>query len=204
MITIATLLWQANGRSKSFSSMYDEAWVEKLYRGFARNLTQPFQFVCYVDRPREFAEPIGQRQIVSAKPSYADCVQPYEMGVPMILCGLDTVVTGNIDHLAASCFERTTIGLPRDPYNTAQACNGVCLVPEGMERVATEHRGQNDMDWMRQFPHGLLDDEFPGQVQSYKGAVKRQGLGDTRILYFHGKEKPHELDPGHPILEHWR
>ncbi|MFN3858122.1 MAG: hypothetical protein ACK4RV_10250 [Caulobacter sp.] len=204
MITVATLFWQANAASKPFSSMYDESWVEKLYRGFARNLTQRFRFICYVDRPRVFAEPIAQRQIANPKPSYADCIQPFEMGEPMILVGLDTVITGNIDHLAEWTLTSDKLALPRDPYNKAQACNGVCLVPGGMSDIATKHRGENDMEWLRTFPHDFIDDLFPGHVQSFKGTVRDRGLGDTRVCYFHGREKPHELPAGHPVLEHWR
>lgn len=203
MITIATLLWQANRSSKSFSSMYDEAWVEKLYRGFARNLTQPFRFVCYVDRPRVFKEPIGQRLIASATPGYLDCIQPYELDVPMILVGLDTVVSGNVDHLADYCLSGETFALPRDPYARHQACNGVALVPAGMGMVASIPKAADDMAHVRQFEHVFIDDLFPGQVQSFKGAVRDQGLGDTRICYFHGREKPHELSAGHPVLRHW-
>ena len=203
MITVATLFWQANRKGQAYSSMYDTSWVEKLYRGVARNLTQPFDFVCYVDRAYAFAEPINTRQIRSEVPSYADCVQPFEMGVPMILMGLDTVITGPIDHLADYCLTADTIALPRDPYRPSRACNGVCLVPEGNEHVFTAWNGENDMDWMRKQEHVLIDDLFPGQVQSFKGAVRDQGLGDTRICYFHGAEKPHELaEPW--IAEHWR
>jgi len=203
MITVATLLWQANANSQSFSRMYDETWVEKLYRGFNRNLTQPFRFVCYVDRVRGFREPIEHLQIASHRPGYGDCVQPFELGVPMILCGLDTVITGNIDHLAAYCLNEDLIALPRDPYQLSRACNGVCLVPAGKKQVFTDWRGENDMDWMRKQPHVFIDDLFPGQVQSYKGAVKSKGLGDTRIVYFHGEEKPHQLSEPW-LTEAWR
>lgn len=204
MLTIATLLWQANRHSRPFSSMYDEAWVEKLYRGFARNLTQPFRMVCYVDRPREFAEPIDQRLLVSREPGYGDCIQPYELGEPMILVGLDTIVTGNIDHLADYCLNADVIALPGDPYKPTRACNGVALVPAGNDHVATAHDGSNDMEWMRRQEHVFIDDLFPGQVRSFKGHIERHGLGDTRICYFHGERKPHQLPVGHPLLEHWR
>jgi hypothetical protein len=200
---VATLLWDANNGSKSFSSMYDEAWVEKLYRGITRNLTRPFHFVCYSDRPRDFAEPIEVKLMRSQKPTYADCIQPFEMAVPMLLMGLDTVITGNIDDLADYCLTADVMALPRDPYKPEQSCNGVCLVPAGYEHVWTDRTGENDMVWMRKQRHVFIDDLFPGQVQSYKGAVKAGGLGDTRICYFHGREKPHELPAGHPILEHW-
>lgn len=204
MITVATLLWQTNHNSQKFSSMYNEEWVERLYRGFARNLTKPFQFVCYVDRPRKFSVPVTPRLINSRIPSYADCIQPFEMGVPMILVGLDTIVTGNIDHLADYCLNAETLALPRDPFDKEQACNGVCLVPAGLQAIAGSHGKQNDMVWLRSKPHVFIDDLYPGHVESYKGAVRDQGLGDTRIVYFHGKEKPHELPEVQWISDHWR
>ena len=191
-------------RSRLPLSPYTEEWVEKLYRGFARNLTQPFKFVCYTDRPRNFAEPIHERRLKSPEPTYADCVQPYEMGEPMILVGLDTIVCGNIDHLADYCLNSDVLALPRDPYRPQQACNGVALVPAGHDWVWTEwDRRSDDMTRCRQVEHVLLDDLFPGQVQSFKGAVKAGGVGDTRVCYFHGKEKAHELPTGHPLLAHW-
>lgn len=203
MITIATLLWAGNRFSQQFSTMYDESWVEKLYRGFERNLSQPFDFVCYVDRERKFEERIIQRKINSLTPGYGDCIQPYEMNTPMILCGLDTVVIGNVDHLANYCLWADKIALPRDPYVPHQACNGVALVPHNQRKVWSNWRGDNDMVHMRNQPHAFIDDLFPGHVVSYKGHVKEHGLDDARIVYFHGMEKPHELPKGHEILRSW-
>lgn len=182
--------------------MYDETWVEKLYRGFKRNLTQPFRFVLFTDRQRAYSEPVEQVPISATVPDYGTCIEPYRLGDPMILCGLDTVVTGNCDELAEYCFNGNKIGLPRDPYRPRIACNGVALVPGGFERVALTHRGQNDMEWVREFPHVILDDAMPGKVQSYKGHVEANGIGDARIVYFHGKKKPHEIDRP-DILQHW-
>jgi hypothetical protein len=204
VLTIATLFWQPNAKSLRFSTAYTEEWVERLYRGFARNLTRPFRFVCYVDRPRAFSEPIGQRMINSPTPGYADCIQPYEMGQPMILVGLDTIVTGNIDHLADYCLTADRIALPRDPYAKHRACNGVALVPAGKEAIYADHRGENDMEWLRTKPHAFIDDLFPGHVESFKGRVRDQGLGDTRIVYFHGEEKPHQLPHVGWIGESWK
>lgn len=203
MLTVATLFWQHNNQSKSFSQCYDEGWVEKLYRGFARNLTSPFRFVCFTDRDRVFSEPIEQERIRDPEPSYATCIEPYRLGGPMILVGLDTVVTGNIDHLANYCDKARWLGLPRDPYKPRIACNGVALIPRGYEDVAEKHRGENDMVWVRSFPHRMIDDIFPGDVQSYKGYVKKHGIRDTRIVYFHGLEKPHQLPDADFIKEHW-
>lgn len=202
MIVVATLFWQANEHSKDFSSMYSEAWVEKLYRGFRRNLTVPFEFICYTDRERQFSEQVSQRRINSPVPSYADCIQPYELDRPMILVGLDTVVTGNCDELAEYCMKADTIALPRDPLKPVRSCNGVALVPGGQKAIYDNWAGENDMEWLRSRPHRFIDDIFPGKVRSYRVQVKPEGLGDTRIVYFHGREKPHEIDAPE-ITRHW-
>lgn len=203
MIAIATLFWTANQHSRDFSRMYTEEWVEKLYRGFRRNLTQPFRFVCYSEKDRAYSEPIIQQRIDAMRPDYGHCIQPYEMNVPMILVGLDTIVTGNIDHLADYCLNGGKFALPRDPYHPKQACNGVALVPAGMDRIAKDWAGQNDMVHVRSYPHAIIDDILPGQVVSYKGHVKQRGLGDARIVYFHGEEKPHQLRGNEITEKHW-
>lgn len=202
-LAVVTLLWDANDESYAFSSMYDESWVEKLYRGFRRNLTLPFEFICFTDRERAFAEPVTQYRITSKKPSYADCIEPYRLGRPMILVGLDTVVTGNVDHLARHCLESSMIAVPRDPFFPETVCNGVALVPEGHEWIWARHRGENDMDWIRSLARKeVIDDLYPSHVVSYKGHVMFEGVGDARIVFFHGEQKPHQLDEPW-IREHW-
>lgn len=202
MITIATLLWGANHHSKPFSRMYDETWVERLFRGVERNLTVPFRFVCFTDRERVFTEPVEVEYLRAPEPCYATCIEPYRLGEPMILMGLDTVIVGNIDHLAEHCMTAGKIALPRDPYRPNIACNGVALVPAGMQRIAETHRGENDMDWVRSFPHDYIDDLWPGHVVSYKVHARICGIDGARIVYFHGLEKPHEISEDW-IAEHW-
>lgn len=215
MLTVATLLWDPNQKSFPFSRYYDETWVEKLYRGFARNLTVPFQFRVFTDRPREFEESaVKVSKLKSRTPGYDDCIQPFEIGEPMILCGLDTVILRNIDHLAHYCLTQKVLALPRDPYHWGRACNGVVLAPAGLEQIYTSHAGQNDMDWLRSHEHVFIDDVFPGSVKSYKGHVMGEtgrhgggpatrGYAGIDICYFHGEPKPHRVvDP--EITENWR
>lgn len=204
MLTVATLLWAPNDKSLPFSRMYDETWVERLFRGFRRNLTVPFRFVVFTDLAYSFDEPdIESHALRDPNPSYSTCIEPYGLNEPMILVGLDTIVTGNCDHLAEYCLTSDVIALPRDPYMKQRACNGVALVPRGNAHVYTRHNGENDMDWMRAQPHMFIDDAWPGHVVSYKGDVKGRSLGDARIVYFHGEDKPHQInDPW--VKEHWR
>lgn len=201
-MVIATLLWDPTDDSYSFSRCYSEEWVERLYDGFARNISRPFEFVCFVDRERQFKRPITQR-FLKQPITYGSCIEPYQLNEPMILVGLDTVVTGNCDPLVEYCLTGDKILLPRDPFFPEKACNGVALVPAGNRKVYDDWRGENDMEWMRAWPHDLIENRFPGMVESYKGKIKHQGIGDTRIVYFHGKEKPHELPEVDWIAKHW-
>ena len=205
MLHVATCLWDANRHSLEFSRAYDESWVEKLYRGFQRNLTIPFRFVVFTDNLRSFDGGIEQERLSEPVPDYGCFTEPYRLNEPMILVGLDTVVTGNLDHLAAYCLRGDVkIALPRDPYASERACNGVALVPAGQRKVFDDWRGENDMEWIRQQPHDFIDDLFPESVASYKGKIRERGLRDVRIVYFHGNPKMHELQNVPWIAQHWR
>jgi hypothetical protein len=216
MLKVVTLLWDANEHSQDFSQCYDESWVGKLYDSFARNLTRRYQFVLFTDRYRSS---LGNRDVMqilldSDVPSYGACIEPYRLNDPMILVGLDTIVTGNIDHLADYCRTSSILALPTDPFHPVTVCNGVALVPAGNRQVYERWNGENDMQWMRSQRYKVIDALWPGHVVSYKGHAKGYGLRDARIVYFHGHEKPHELmaaaerNEGGPEIEwiakHWR
>jgi hypothetical protein len=190
--------------------MYDEKWVERLYQGWRRNTSRDFKFVLYVDALRNLGDWCEQKRLDAARPTYLDCVQPYELTAdePMILTGLDTVITGNVDHLIDYAQTGACLALPRDPYSPHVACNGVALIPAGHAWVWTEWKPnsrQNDMDRCRSVEHVFMDDLWPGHVVSYKGSVQRSrnGLGDARVVYFHGDFKPHQLTNLPWIRNHW-
>ncbi len=205
MLHVATCLWDANASSLPFSRCYDETWVEKLYRGVKRNLTLPFRFVVFTDTDRAFCDGIEQEKLSADVPDYGSFTEPYRLNEPMILVGLDTIVTGSLDHMANYCLRKDVkIALPRDPYSRERACNGVALVPAGQRNVFDDWNGENDMDWIRTRPHSFIDDLFPGQVQSYTGFVRGNGLSGARICYFHGMPKPHELADVPWIAQHWQ
>ncbi len=206
MLKFVTLLWDSNDASYDFSRCYDESWVCKLYDGVWRHLNRDYQFVLFTDRKRDLGKrDVMQVMIDSVPPSYGACIEPYRLDDPMILVGLDTVITGNIDHLADYCLTSNIIALPEDPFKPITVCNGVALVPKGCRHRVYDHwDGQNDMEWMRQQRFKVIDALFPGHVVSYKGHAKGYGLRDARIVYFHGHEKPHELPHVEWIANHWR
>jgi hypothetical protein len=204
MLNVVTCLWKPNDTSFEFSRCYDESWVEKLYRGVSRNLTVPFRFVLFTDELRLKLPFEIQQEPLNVRPiTYGSFTEPYKLGQPMILMGLDTVITGNIDHLAHYCMIANTIALPRDPYMPSRACNGVALVPKGKQDIWNRWSGENDMEWLRLQPHDFIDDVFPESVVSFKGSVRERGLRDARIVYFHGNPKMHQLTELPWVADHW-
>ncbi len=204
MISICATFWKPNRHSFSFSRCYDESWVEKLWWGFRRNLSIPFEFVLWTDREYRFEAPVIQRPLKQAEPDYSSCIAPYELNTPSIIVGLDTIVTGTCDHLAAYCLTADRIAVPRDPYRPTQMCNGVALVPAGQRRIYDAHNGQNDMAWINAQNPACLDDLFPGEIVSFKGEAWHKGIDGVRIVYFHGEAKPHQLSGFVPwIDQHW-
>jgi hypothetical protein len=205
-LVCAAMLWEPNEHSFDFSTMYDETWVTRLYEGYKRNLTMPFVFWLFTDRNRPLPREIKQFPITGLK-SYCALIEPFQYDGPMILTGLDTVITGNIDDLAEYCMdERHQVGLPRDPFFPQTICNGVALIPPGKQHFFSEwDRVQNDMDYLRaRSDVTVLDDWFPGRVVSYKGHAKDYGPDGAGIVYFHGREKPHELLDVEWVQEAWR
>lgn len=221
MLTVCTLLFDPPKHMPDYSRIYDETWVEKLYRGFTRNLTIPFRFVCFTDRPRKFdLIDIEQARLTSALPGQLDygcCIEPFRLGGPMFVAGLDTIIVGNINHLAEYCLSGDRLGLPRDPYGPPEGrpINGITLSPSHLTRkvyddwVADGGR-ENDMNHIRKYPFYYTDELWPaGQIASFKGAkIAERGLPkDCRLVFYHGRPKP-GLDPEVTdmpwVRDHWR
>lgn len=213
MITVCCGLWDANQFSKQFSRHYTETDVEKLYRGFKRHLSVPFRFICWSERERTYSEPeIEQRRFRAETPVYGSLTELYALNEPMILVGLDTIVVGSCDHFAAYCIGADKPAAPLDPFKQGTVCNGVVLVPGGCDWLyhewARERPTSNDMDWIRDLYKAkrliAFDALFPGQIVSYKASVREHGLSeDTRIVYFHGEAKPHQLPHIGWIARNW-
>lgn len=206
MLIVSSVFWDHNHKSEHFSRGYSELWVEKLYRGFKRNLTVPFEFHLFTDRVRSYCEPIRQHLFArEGVPDYGHCVEPFKLNRPMIFVGLDTVILGNIDKQAQWALEHFgELALPKHPYEP-WSINGVVLFGGGNPDIYNRWDGENDMDWMRSFPHSRIDDLWPGRVVSFKAHVRKKPFPqDARIVYFHGDPKPNELDNEPWVKLHWR
>lgn len=76
---------------------YTADWVEKLKSGVARNLTVPYEFKCLSDIDVPGKVPLRHKW-----PSWWAKIELFrEVTGPSLYLDLDTVVTGNLDHLAS-------------------------------------------------------------------------------------------------------
>lgn len=203
MLTLSTVFWDANEKTEKFSRCYTDIWATRFFNGFRRNLTCPTRSVLFTDRRRDlpdFIEQIVEPDLGSN--GYGDCVRPFKLNEPMIFAGLDTVVVGNCDKFARYCFEGDRIALPKHPYEP-WSINGVVLCPAGQRQIFDEWRGENDMKWMRKWPHHQIDTLWPNRIVSYKAKVRGFGVGDARIIYFHGKPKMQDLLEENFVRKHW-
>jgi hypothetical protein len=203
VLTVATCFWKANRHTAPASIGYEPFWVDRLAAGFRRNLTVPHRFVVLTDREYEFAEGVEQMRLGTDEPDWSSMIEPFHIEGPLIVVGLDTIVLGNIDHMAEWCETAETIALPRSP-GKPYACNGVVLCPRGQTGIFHRWSGQNDMEWLRIQDHVFIDDLWEGQVVSYKLHVRPFGLGDARIVYSHGRPKADELRHLDWVRDNWR
>lgn len=211
ILHFVTMLWEPNERSKSFSRGFDERYVENLFRAVQRNLTLPFRFVCFTDRPRKFIKGIEQEAITSADVPWFGCLtERFRLNVPMITTGLDIIITGNIDALGKHCLTADKIAAPRTLYEPSKMCSGCLLVPQGNRWIyddwAADGSQVNDLKWLRQHVTDFewIDDLFPRQVIYYRWMMMHNAkqLGDARMVFFAGSPKPHEL-PNDWVRRNW-
>jgi len=108
-ITIVTALFDGRQTSVPHStSVYNTDYVEKLYRGFERNLTVPFDFICLVDQNYYFEENIIAERFKRSVDQYGwmslmELYRPDLCEGIRFTVGLDTIITGHIYSCKISC-----------------------------------------------------------------------------------------------------
>lgn len=196
MITVACVYYESPN-VPYWSRCYTPEWVDKLYRGILYHYNKPFRFVCLTDKIYKFEERIEQEPLWTTNWLTA-CQQLYGIVADrLILLGLDTIITGRLNEIF---HYNGTLAVPRDPYYPESPCNGVVLCPTRTDIACAP--AESDMRVLDTFKKDWLDDLFPGLIKSYKVHVLKDGLGDARIVYFHGEPKPHVLDDPW-ILKEW-
>ena len=233
-ITIITTLFDGRMTSVPHSvGIYDESWVDKLYRGIERHYTKPFRFVCLTDKNYTFSEPIIQERLSMSVDNYGwlcliDMYRPELCSGRRFTIGLDTILTGTLDEILA---HETKIGLCTDPFTPQWVCNAVTIAnaefcneywdlwsDKNKEMLANSRffGAPSEMAVLRQYYNDVerLDVTFPGQILSYKANVVGVGkqnymhptqlqLDGSSIVYFHGDPKPNTITHQKWVQENW-
>ena len=193
MITVAVCLYDGKDVLSHSRGIFTPEWVDKLYRGVKRNTTQPFRFVCFVDKDYSFKEDIEARRYTLNYRNMFCLLEPFQLRSDVLFMGLDTVIVGNIDPLIT--YRPTRLMMTRDPNNPKIGCSGVMMFPDGtgiwerfvQERKKWERSAKmggyvSDMMFLKHVPHGYLDDMLPGVCVSYKVHVKTIENGQNRLF----------------------
>jgi hypothetical protein len=222
--TILCVLFQGEHVPAHSRGIYDASWVDKLYRGVARNTMVPFRFVCLVNQPYDFEEDVTSVRLWDPEEEWMAINEIYrnDLGVERgVFFGLDTIIVGNLDELLTWSGD---FGLLSDPFRHQTICNGIVSFGrawadrlwddwnEDREKIRATcqiNGSPSEMAFLRQRKDPawvLLDKTWPGRFLSYKASgLKHQEMisEEARVVYFHGKPKPHQLPEASPLLEHW-
>jgi len=205
-------------------------YVNCLYRGVVRNLSIPFEFICFTNEKlegleeqveiRKFASPVNKGVLPRM---YMFSEESGLFGNQVLALDLDIVIVDSLDDIAGyqGLFASRSKFAPGQqgkldgditsfragPENEARLWtpfkedfNKVIELTKGRERYWFREQVGNEAD--------RWDILFPNQVVSYKRHVKRnEGKipKNARIVSCHGNPRPHQLDGmSHVWLKrHW-
>lgn len=140
-----------------------------------------------------------------------------------VVVGLDTVFVGNSDWLWQQRTE--PVSLPMDPFYNEVPCDAVITFDSLGAKLAWRKFVDTRLD--KPYPYKLFDqpsemmllrslwDEMGRPaflegnqmrlLQSFKACklAEVSTLPHASVVYFHGKPKPKDLDPEHPVRKEW-
>ena len=233
-ITVVTVLFDGRNTGIPHSvGIYNEEWVNRLYRGIERNYNGTFEFICLTDKNYKFVPGIKGVRFERSVDQYGwmslmEMYRPNLCKGKRVTFGLDTIITGPLDDIFAA---EGKIAVCTDPLMPSTICNAVTLCNDEfceefwtlwknneytiLKNNILELGGGNapsEMILLRN-EYGnspRLDRYFPGRILSYKAHV-RDDLGHERIdriknasiVYFHGHPKPHQIANRQWVKRHW-
>ena len=206
----------------NWCSPHGQEYVEKLARGVARNLSLPYNFICFTDREGLQVDGIEFRKLES--PSWMGKLPKITAFNPehgfegrVLVLDLDTAVTGSISDIASYSGDFAVRAVYKKPkiadgdtigFRVGFGVDEIWRPFECKPKQVEQATGGRERWWYRKvvreqkLPLDLWQTLYPGQLFSYKNHC-RQGLPEgARLVSFHGVPRPHELNLGW-LKEHW-
>ena len=190
---------------------YGPEYVERLQAAVKRNLTLPHRFVCLTDQPQ--AVNCETLPIPLNLPSWWGKVALFSDVIPgrKLFFDLDTVIIGNIDDFARYTGDLAVI---RPFYREDGIASGLIGIgtsknhhvwdlfsrdPEAMIRYCHQNANppwnNGDQRWLELTVKDVdyWQNLLPGQLVSYKVHCQNTIPEGARIVCFHDKPDPHEV-----------
>jgi len=195
MIDIVCLKW---------GTKFSPEYVNNLYSGIKRNTTIPFKLHCFTEDSTEIISDIIIHKLPDLgidgwwnKIYLFNKDLPFTPNTPIMFFDLDTLVTGNIDHIL-SYDVKTLVGL--ENFYRGGFATGLLMWRHGVMNHAWEifnkdMRGHinSTSDGDQEFTGRYLPANteyfqtlFPEQIYSYKQSCSEGLPADARIVCYHG------------------
>lgn len=210
MKNIVCVLKTGGWKNRHMSVEYRPEHVQWMARMVAEHVTVPHRFVCMSDVDVPGVETIP---LLDNLPGWWSKIEMFREFEQAFYLDLDTVITGNIDHMIMhehdftvlrnfSSTDKNRIGSGLMAWNEYMISLYIRFMtkPEHYMRICVTSECWGDQGFIQSHYEGRMDrfqDLFPGQVVSFKTDLKR---GDpspqNKIVCFHGKPKPQDVKRG--------
>jgi len=207
----------------SAGDKYGPEYVHRLRDGVARHLSVPHRFICLTDRPHSFE--CDTLPIPLNLPGWWGKIALFNKDIipgRKLFLDLDNVIVGSLDDFAAYDGELAVIrpfpgdrdyGINSGLMNIGPGAHHHVWEKFSINPVAAIHFckaiavpswNYGDQRWLElTIPKvDYWQDLIPGQVVSYKFHCKDGLPKPGRVVCFHGKPDPHEVNDSW-VLENW-
>jgi len=228
-VTVVVVLFDGRNTGIPHSvGIYNEEWVNRLYRGIERNYSGLFDFICLTDKNYKFVPGVKGVRFERSVDQYGwmslmEMYRPNLCSGKRITLGLDTIITGPLDDIFSA---EGRIAVCSDPFFPQTICNAVTLCNDDFCDEFWNMWKSNEYSILKNnllevgsvdAPSEMvllrnnygnaprLDHYFPNRILSYKAHVKDnlQRVNGASIVYFHGNPKPHQLKNQAWVQKHW-
>lgn len=201
MVTFVTVNWNNyQGRGADY--------VNILFNGIARNLSEKHRYICFTDNADGINKEIEIRPLTGDLNGWWNKIYLFKDDVfpineRIIYIDLDTVIVGALDDIIKYDGEFSML---RDFFNPETYQSAVMSWRSGFQNNIWQSFvdarypdvAGGDQVWIRNHVEKIdtLQELYPHSFVSYKTHCKEIFPKNSKIVCFHGKPRPHEVDNG--------
>ena len=186
-----------------WGTKFTPQYVNNLYNGIKHNTNINFRFHCYTDSTTDLQDPIITHKLPEGLEGWWNKVYlfsdqlTHDIGADMVYMDLDTVITGNIDHILR--YKPKHFAGLENWYRPGQLNSSVMLWQHGNmfkawndfaedPQRAINSTTDGDQEFINRYmtEADYLQTQFPKQLFSYKQSCSKGLPNDTRLVCYHG------------------